>query len=256
MNTIFRKAVVSLLAVLLLSTATPSIACDSSMLAILTGSSRQKEITTKTLAICLKIQQTGVYLNSFNIAAARKLHHEVMENWLQTATELTTLPPQSTGPDHAPVSGLLVNISRDLGKVRRQLDEDDMTLIHETLEATITRISLVSAVINGHEKMRKFLAVELAIFSLRPFFNDLAELQKLTGEKHLHKAIEEFRPFIAASETAELDQLAIMFTAFCDIPAGNEKLLPAVSLAAFQNMQNRFISFKQSLLNRNFFNTP
>lgn len=57
----------------------------------------------------------------------------------------------------------------------RQLDEDDMTLIHETLEATTTRISLVSAVINGHEKMRKFLAVELAIFSLRPFFNDLAE---------------------------------------------------------------------------------
>lgn len=73
MNTIFRKAVVSLLAVLLLSTATPSIACDSSMLAILTGSSRQKEITTKTLAICLKIQQTGVYLNSFNHCRSPKI---------------------------------------------------------------------------------------------------------------------------------------------------------------------------------------
>ena len=215
MNELFRKTAILPLLLLLISVYAPTTACDSSMLAILTGSSIQKEITTKTLAICQKIQLTGDYLNSFNIAAARKLHREVMENWLQTATELTTLSTQNTDPGFAPVSGLLMNISRDLGKVRRQLDEDDMTLIHETLEATITRISLVSAIMNDHQKMQKFLDIELAIFSLRPFFNDRAELQKLTGENHLQKASAEFRPLLTASESAELDQLDILFADFC-----------------------------------------
>lgn len=254
MSGIIRTA--AILFLLLMSAVTPTIACDSSMLAILTGSSMQKEITTKTLAICQKIQQTGDYLNSFNIAAARKLHREVMENWLQTATELTTLSTQNTKPGFVPVSGLLMNISRDLGKVRRQLDEDDMTLIHETLEATITRISLVSAIINGHQKMQKFLDIELAIFSLRPFFNDRTELRKLTGENHLHKAGADFRPLIVASEAAELDRLDALFADFCTTLDTGENQLPASGLAKFQSLQNRFISFKQSLLNRQFFNTP
>lgn len=256
MSEIFRKAAILPLLFLLLSATLPAPACDSSMLAILTGSSLQKEITAKTLAICQKIQQTGDYLNSFNIAAARKLHREVMENWLQTATELTTLSTQSTDPGFAPVSGLLMNISRDLGKVRRQLDEDDMTLIHETLEATITRISLVSAIMNGHRKMQKFLDIELAIFSLRPFFNDRAELQKLAGENYLHKAGSEFRPFITASESAELDRFDAMFANFRTTLGTGENQLTASELATFQSLQNHFISFKQALLNRQFFNTP
>lgn len=250
-----RAAILPTLLLLLLMTSAVN-ACDSSMLAILTGSSIQKEITVKTLAICQKIQQTGVYLNSFNIAAARKLHLEVMENWLQTATELTTLSSRNTGADAASISGLLMNISRDLGKVRRQLDEDDMTMIHEKLEATITRISLVSAMINDHQKMRKFLDIELAIFSLRPFFNDRTELQKLTGENHLRKATAEFQPLLTASESAELDQLNTIFAGFCAAMASDAIQLPASGATALQNLQNRFILFKQSLLNRQFFNTP
>ncbi len=250
-----QTAIISLL-LLSMSTAVACKACDSSMLAILTGSSMQKEITTKNLAICQKIQQTGDYLNGFNIAAARKLHHEVMENWLQTATELTTTAAQNAGPDSGKISGLLMSVSRDLGKVRRQLDEDDMTLIHETLEATITRISLMSAMINGHEKMRKFLAIELAIFSLRPFFNDLTELRKLTGKNLLQKANAEFRLLPAVSETAELERLDALFADFCSRLSTDEKQLPASGLAAFQSLQNYFINFKQSLLNRKFFNQP
>ncbi|GAB1352491.1 MAG TPA: hypothetical protein PLK28_06985 [Candidatus Rifleibacterium sp.] len=256
MNRSFRQAAVLPVLLLSLAAASPVRACDSSMLTILTGSSIQKEITTKTLAICQKIQQTGEYLNGFNIAAARRLHREVMENWLQTATELTTLTSQNSNPGFSPVSGLLMNISRDLGKVRRQLDSDDMTLIHEILEATITRISLVSAVINDHQKMRKFLDIELAIFSLRPFFGDHTELQKLIGENHLHRATAEFRPLLLASETAELDQLDAHFNIFHAASGGSENRLSPAGHAAFQVLLNRFISFKQSLLNRQFFNTP
>lgn len=256
MNMNLRQAAILPLMLLLLSMTFPCQACDSSMLAILTGSSIQKEITTKALAICQKIQQTGDYLNGFNIAAARKLHHEVMENWLQTATELTALSTQNQVPYSSQISGLLMNVSRDLGKIRRQLDEDNMNLVHETLEATITRISLVSAMISGHEKMRKFLDIELAIFSLRPFFNDLAELQKLTGEKRLQKANTEFRPLLSASETAELDRLDALSADFYAILPTEEKQLQASGIAAFQNLKNHFISFKQSLLNRQFFNQP
>ncbi len=256
MNRSLRRAAILPIFLLLLFVNSLTSACDSSMLAILTGSSIQKEITVKTLAICRKIQQTGDYLNSFNIAAARKLHHEVMENWLQTATELSTLSNQNTGTDLAPVSGLLVNISRDMGKIRRQLDADDTSLIHETLEAMITRISLVSAIINGHQKMRKFLDIELAVFSLRPFFNDRAELKNLTSENQLNKANAEFRALITASESAELDQLEELFADFCVTLAGNENQLSASGLAKFQLLQNRFVSFKQSLINRQFFNTP
>ncbi len=223
-------------------------ACDSSMLEILTGSSRQSQLTTMMLAVSQKMQQTGGLLKAFNNAAAASLHHEIMENWLSITSKVA-------GSEKSQGSDLMIRISRDLGQIRRQLATADLEMIHENIEACITRVSLVCAILNNHQVMRQFLEMELDIFQLRPVANDQNRLRELMANCNLEKQLSEFEPGIASAApkmVATLNESYQLLKESLEKPDFEQQ----TTARLLQSLVNNYINFKKYLLNIDFFRQP
>lgn len=226
-------------------------ACDSSMLEILTGNSAQQDLTIRMLAITQKMQQTGSFLNAFNKAAADKLHREIMENWLSITSMIPSLPTDNSQVKEC--SELMMRISRDLGKIRRLLEENDAATIHEEIEACITRISLVSAIFSNHQRMRSFLEIELAIFQLRPVMSDIDNLKMLLQSSNLPAMLANFATGPASSSVLLINNVIDCLNSFLQAV---EIASPSSSISitkAMPALLNSFISLKQHLLNTGFF---
>ena len=59
-----------------------SFACDSTVLALLTGNDLNTTTVNKFLEVSNKLIAEGDMLNSYNIAAAQKQHAVIMRDWL------------------------------------------------------------------------------------------------------------------------------------------------------------------------------
>lgn len=226
-------------------------ACDSSMLEILTGKSTQKELTVKMLAVSQKMQQTGSLLKAFNNSAARKLHREIMENWLNITSIIPSLPAKDTGETAG--SDLTIRISRDLGQIRRQLEDNNFANIHELIEACITRISLVCAIFNDHHAIRSFLAIELEIFQLRPLTSDHQSLQNLVKSSRLQGLLDKFASENAIASTPLIKNISEAFNSFKTIVETGISPVQSSVTTALQTLVNSFIALKQHLLSTDFF---
>ncbi|HNX74146.1 MAG TPA: hypothetical protein PLM07_02550 [Candidatus Rifleibacterium sp.] len=223
-------------------------ACDSSMLEILTGSSKQSQLTSMMLAVSQKMQQTGSLLKAFNNAAATSLHHEIMENWLSITSKVA-------GSEKSESSNLMIRISRDLGQIRRQLASADLEMIHERIEACITRVSLVCAILNNHQVMRRFLEIELDIFQLRPVVNDQKKLRELLVNCDLEKQLSEFEPGVASAAPKMLATISDTFKLFKE-SIEKPNFEQQTTLRLLQSLVNHYIDFKKYLLNIDFFKQP
>ncbi len=157
-----------------------SFSCDSAILALLTGKDSNSVFVTRLLAISQRLQLEGEALNGFNIAAAKKQHKEILEAWLYTVSEAYTsieVPKDYAGE----YSRLLIEVAKDLGQIRKKLSADSLELIHEIIEACITKISLIGAIVSQQFKVYEFLKLELAIFEPRCFIKDFEKFTKMTG---------------------------------------------------------------------------
>ena len=226
-------------------------ACDSSMLEILTGTSSQKELTVKMLAITLKLQTTASYLKAFNTAAARKLHQETMENWLSITASLPSMPASDS--ELIDSANLPVKISRSMGQIRKQIESDDTTNIHELIEACISRISLVSAIINKHDKICHFLEIELEIFELRLLANNREEAQKKLESSALEKNLQKLRQQQAGIAEEFLQNFESYFSRLQDSIRDTADNYSGISAPSLDELVGSFIKLKQHLLNSGYF---
>ncbi len=219
------------------------------MLEILTGMSAQKQLTTRMLAVSQKMQQTGNLLNAFNIAAANRLHQEVMENWLSITSQIQSLSDEIRTPQ---IVSLLIAISQDMGQIRRQLESESLTMIHEIIEACITRISLACAGLNNHKTMHGFLEIELEIFQLRPHLKDHRALKIMVDSSSLPQRLATFLPGTASAAPAMIAKMTDNFQKLRDVLSATDP--PESSLQRLmQSLVSQFIELKQYLLNANFF---
>lgn len=241
-----------LLTLFLAAGSLPLSACDSTILELLTGTNAQQSITTRILAVSQKIQQSASLLKSFNHAAASNLHREVMENWLYIAAQITATPPVAA-ENAAEFSDLLIEIARDLGQVRRKLDGNQSDFIHEILEACITRMSLVSALINDNPKVKEFLQIELMIYCLRPFFADLTTLTRMTAESGIAAKLTGLRPRLSPQAADLASEIVAGFDNYRISLQKDQEVVSIATQQLFQGMLNSFIRFKQHLLNESYF---
>ncbi len=228
---------------------TLGLACDSSMLEILTGMSAQKQLTTRMLVVSQKMQQTGTLLNAFNIAAAAKMHQEVMENWLSITSQIQS---QASEVRYSPIVSLLIAISQDLGQIRRQLESGNLDMIHEIIEVCITRISLACAGLNDHRSMRDFLEIELEIFQMRPHMNDRQLLKNKIDSSSLPQRLSTFLPETASAAPAMIADMTDNFNKIRNALSETDLSESAVQ-NLMQSLVSQFIALKQYLLNANFF---
>lgn len=138
---------------------------------LLTGTSSNAVFVTRLLAISQRLQLEGEALNGFNIAAAKSQHQEILEAWLYTVSEAHT--SVEVAPDYSKeYSRLLIEVAKDLGLVRKKLAANSLEFIHEIIEACITKISIIGAIVSEQLKVYEFLKLELAIFEPRCFLGD------------------------------------------------------------------------------------
>lgn len=239
-----------IIALIAVSTVAKAFACDSTVLAMLTGTSKQQRATTQLLAVTQKLQIEGNNLNAFNIAAAKNMHNEVMQNWLQIASEITVNPPVEE-KHKKDFSDLMIIISRDLGKVRRIMNASGTPYIHENIEATITRISMLGAIINNSEKTWDFLTIELALYGPRPLFGELEKTRKATGDLEFANVL---KPIENIENTKSMQsELVKEYRTYQTMLASETEKVSQKTFAKYQDCLNLFVKIKQQLLADKYF---
>ena len=141
-----------------------------------------------------------------------------------------------------------------MDKSERQLDKDDLTLIHETLELAITRMSLVSAIINKKEKIKKFIELEMCLYLIRPRFNELKTLKKLFAKSDFSGKLASIKPGLLSNSGQMLSELEELNDSFLASLTQDTNKLSVSTKKCFQKLLNKFVLFKQNLLNNNYFN--
>ena len=239
-----------ILIIVIIANSATSFACDSTVLAMLTGSSQQERATTQLLAVTQKLQIEGNNLNAFNIEAAKNMHNEVMQNWLQIASEITVNPPVEE-KHKKDFSGLMIVISRDLGKIRKIMNVSGTPYVHENIEATITRISMLGALINNSEKTWDFLNIELVLYGPRPLFGELLKIRKATENIDIVNVLTPINTIDALKSM--ITDLVTEYKIYQSLLKEETEKVSAKTLTKYQDCLNLFVKIKQQLLADKYF---
>ncbi|MBU1107062.1 MAG: hypothetical protein KKB51_10370 [Candidatus Riflebacteria bacterium] len=253
-NNVVRKINVLVFGTLfLLATANAAICCDNTLLELLTGSTPEASISARLLVISSKMQVTAGYARAFNNAAADKMHHEVMESWLYVASQITSNPPgQAAGdPDfHA----VIVQISRDLGSIRQKILQRQLDDVHDQLEVCVSRMSLLAAIINGHQRMRDFLRFELLVLTLRP-------CSRLFESRKVAIISSDFILVLTSLDLPEslqviekIASLKSLYQTLSDRTYADQNCFNAVTQTAYLALYNEFSVLKKLLVAEKYFN--
>ncbi|MDD3001681.1 MAG: hypothetical protein PHF29_07995 [Candidatus Riflebacteria bacterium] len=224
-------------------------ACDSTILSLLTGTTQHSVVVTKMLAVSQKLQLEGEMLNAFNIANAKNMHKEIMENWLQIVSELYS--NNLVGNNYKEeFSAILIEVSKDLGTVRKNLNINNTNSLHEIIEACITKISLLGAIINDDKHIYEFLRLELNVYKPRPYLNDFEKFSKMTDFVHFDEKIGELKKSYSEKAVILADELSKSFKVYRNIIKSQEK---DKYITAYNNFVNTFILLKKQLLDDKYF---
>lgn len=227
-------------------------ACDSTLLELLTGSNAQETFSEKFLVISSKMQVTATLSQAFNHAAAEKMHHEVMDSWLYVASQITSNPPGSATADpgfHATV----VNISRELGLIRQQLSRRELDHVHDQLEICVSRISLLAAMISGHQPMKDFLGFELLTLERRPQRQSFASSQAEIVATEFVKVLDGLNLPDTGAVAEKVTSLKHLFEKFRSSVSNDRSTFSRSSMATYLEIYNEFSALKKLLLAENYF---
>ncbi|EKD84116.1 MAG: hypothetical protein ACD_39C00232G0001 [uncultured bacterium] len=226
--------------------------CDNSMLELLTGSSSQESVSAKLLVISSKMQVTATHAQSFNHAAAEKMHHEVMESWLYVASQITSNPPGAAA-DNNDFHPVIVLISRDLGSIRQQILQRQLEDVHDQLEICVSRMSLLAAMINGHLRMRDFLRFELLILSLRPKSRSFVPGRDMILSSDFLTVLDSLGLHESPAVMEKVALLKKLFLVLRDTVSADQNRFSTATLTSYLALYNEFAEFKKLLLSEKYF---
>lgn len=234
---------------LLIFTGSQSFACDSTVLALLTGNDINASTVSKFLTVSNKLIAEGEMLNSYNIAAAKKQHATIMTDWLSLVSELGSAPMVSDS-HKAEFRGMLSEIAKELGIVRKQLEKENYVNIHEIIEVCVTKITFLGALIKDNKVICNFLKFELAVYNpgiyldrqdqflTESFLKDIETTVCNLEKSYSPKARELSKAFLISLETHRkvIDEVKKN-----QIPWEKATL-------SYNNLKNSFVALKQQLL--------
>lgn len=231
-------------------------ACDSTLLALIAGEDINATTVAKFLSISEKLQAEGNMLNAFDIAAAKKQHKEIMQNWLKLVVELGSAPmvPSEYKKEF---TTLLSEIAKDLGKVRKKLDDNSLVNIHEILESSMTKISILGAQINNKTLILDFLRIELMVYKPGLYLDDqeifikVSEFELENLEEILNK--QKINYSAKASELADLFVIEAKKHIKTASAVKNKEIIADKLAISYNDLKNSFVKMKQQLLNDGFF---
>lgn len=249
------RVLLALICLLFMAGSHQTEACDNTLLEMLTGSCPQQAFSDKLLVMSSKMQTTAVLAQAFNQAAAEKLHNEVMDIWLYVAAQITSNPPGNAGSDSG-FQPLIVQISRDLGSVRQQIAARQLEGVHDRLEITVSRMSLLAAIMNGHRIMREFLEFEQLILCLRPMLQPFAASRAAVADADFNAALDRLKLPETEEVFAKKELLKKHFAAFAESVGQDEKAFSKNTLTAYLALYNDLSAMKKTLLAVSYFAIP
>lgn len=232
-----------------------SFACDATVLALLTGKDLNSTVVSKFLEVSNKLIAEGDMLNSYNIAAAKKQHAVIMRDWLGLVTELGSAPMVADS-NKEEFRELLSEVAKDLGAVRKMLEKEIYVNIHETIEVSVTKITILGTYVRDNAVVRNFLKFELSIYApgvyldrqdefltnsyLRDIEITLGNLEKAFSPK----AKELSKNFMTAVESHRkiVDEVK------------NNQLSWEKATLSYNDLKNSFVALKQQILADGYFN--
>lgn len=232
----------------------PCYACDSTLLALIAGEDINATSVAKFLSISEKIQTEGEMLNAYNIAAAKKQHKEIMQSWLKIVVDLGSAPMVPSEYKSEFVT-LLSEIAKDLGKVRKKLESNNLLNVHEILESSMTKISILGAQINNKVLILNFLRLELMVYKPGLYWDEPETFLKLSELENLEDSLnsQKVNYSVKASDLADdfiLEAKKHRKTAFA---VKNKELIWDKLAVSYNDLKNSFVKMKQQLLSDGFF---
>ena len=240
---------------LLIFAESQSFACDSTVLALLTGKDLNASTVSKFLAVSNKLVAEGEMLNSYNIAAAKKQHATIMKDWLGLVSELGSAPmvPDSNKTEF---KDILIEVAKDLGIVRKLLEKETYINIHEIIEVCVTKITILGTLVRDNTVIHNFLEFELKVyqpgvyldrqkdFLTNSFLQDIELTVNDLEKSFSQKAKDLSKAFLISVENHRktIDEVKKN-----QIPWEKTTL-------SYNNLKNSFVALKQQLLEDGYFN--
>ncbi len=232
-----------------------AIACDSTVLALIAGENLNANTVAKFLTISEQLEKEGEMLNAYDVASAKLTHKEIMKNWLKLVVDLGSAPmvPEEYKNEF---SSYLPEIAKDLGRVRKKLENDNLENIHEIIEGCVTKISILGAQINNKKDIYKFLKLELLVYKPGMYLDDLDTF--LTREEfiNLENALNNHKNnfSIKANELAN-NLLMILKNHIKTVEEIKNKNINFEKIfVSYNDLKNSFVKMKQQLLDEGYFN--
>ena len=232
-----------------------SFACDSTVLALLTGNDLNASTVSKFLEVSNKLIVEGDMLNSYNIAAAKKQHAIIMRDWLKLVSELGSAPMVSDS-HKTEFTEILTEVAKDLGVVRKLLEKEIYVNIHEIIEVCVTKITILGSLIKENTFVCNFLKFELFVYKPGIYLDRQEEFL----DKSYLKDIEESITNLEKSYSEKAKELSKAFfvsvenhrKTIDDIK--NNKIPWEKAPLSYNNLKNSFVAVKQQLLADGYFN--
>lgn len=230
------------------------LACDSTILAILAGENINTTTVNKFLAVSNKLQAEGEMLNAYNLAAAKQLHKEIMENWLKLVSELGSAPmvPREHKEEFI---AILSEVAKDLGKVRKKLQTDSLTAIHEIIENAVIKISILGAQINNKPQIYNFMKFELRVYKPGIYLDDSSVFLKEVAlgdlENELSALSNKFSKTALKLADSFIETLAKHRQTIKD--AEKNKINVDKIAISYNDLKNTYVAMKQQLLSDGYF---
>lgn len=239
---------------ILIFTESQSFACDSTVLALLTGNDINASTASKFLAISNKLVAEGDMLNSYNIAAAKKQQAIIMKDWLGLVSELGSAPMVSDS-HKTEFRKILSEVAKDLGIVRKLLEKEKYANTHEIIEVCVTKISILGALATNNNLVCDFLKFELFVYSpgvyidrqeeflAKSFLNNIEVTISNLEKSYSQKAKELSKSFLISVENHRKIIAEVR----------NNQIPLEKALLSYNNLKNFFVAVKQQLLKDGYF---
>lgn len=231
-------------------------ACDSTVLALLTGNDINTSTISKFLDISDKLVAEGNMLNSFNIASAKKQHAVIMKDWLGLVSELGSAPMVSDS-NKTEFREILSDIAKNLGVVRKLLEKETYTNIHEIIEVCVTKISILATLIKENTKVYNFLKFELSVYTPGIYLDKNDEFLTKSFLKNIEKTVNDLEKSYSqkAKELSKSFLVSVENHRKIIVEVRNNRIPWEKAHLSYNNLKNSFVAMKQQLLEDAYFDT-
>lgn len=175
-----------LLCLALLLPAVQGLACDDTILVLVTGVNPSDRFAGKLLEMTSLLRLLADDLKAFNHLAAGEKLSRLMQAWLDFDNGLTQNLHSLTG-DAEEMKRWMHGVADRIGVVRRHHKDQRFVEAHDLVETLVVQLSLLSARMYGNTLMKDFLQTEASLYELKSDWRGLTgatvagRLQQISG---------------------------------------------------------------------------